>query len=223
VLELAQAAAVTVKTSAVVATGKFDAKDDKVIITAQPVGSFSAGSYTGVTGMIAAAYNFGSWSGNGLTTTMPDAQAGLTTLAVASADQLGYDTFGGMSVAPSNVLVMYTYAGDANLDGTIDGGDYGIIDNFIQVPNAAGYANGDFNYDGAIDGGDYGIIDNNVQAQGAPFPLSGAIGLSGATGVTGVSGVTGVTAVPEPSACGFAILAAATLLRRRQRRTPHHR
>jgi hypothetical protein len=64
---------------------------------------------------------------------------------------------------------MYTYAGDANLDGTIDGGDYGIIDNFVQVPNADGYANGDFNYDGVIDGGDYGIIDNNVQAQGAPL------------------------------------------------------
>jgi hypothetical protein len=49
----------------------------------------------------------------------------------------------------------------------IDGGDYGVIDNFVQVPNAFGYFKGDFNYDGVIDGGDYGIIDNNIQAQGA--------------------------------------------------------
>src|SRR6476620_8877607 len=98
---------------------------------------------------------------------------------------------------------MYTYAGDANLDGTFDGGDYGIIDNFVQVPNASGYFNGDFNYDGVIDGGDYGIIDNNIQAQGAPIPSSSSIALSAS-----------VTAVPEPSAWGCAILsgvAAATL------------
>jgi hypothetical protein len=67
------------------------------------------------------------------------------------------------------VIIKYTYAGDANLDGVIDGGDYGIIDNFVQMPDAFGYANGDFNYDGVIDGGDYGIIDNNIQAQGAPL------------------------------------------------------
>jgi hypothetical protein len=65
--------------------------------------------------------------------------------------------------------VKYTYAGDANLDGAINGGDYGIIDNFVQVPGAWGYFNGDFNHDGVIDGGDYGILDNNVQAQGAPL------------------------------------------------------
>jgi hypothetical protein len=57
-----------------------------------------------------------------------------------------------------------------------------------------------------IDGGDYGIIDNNVPAQGAAFPTSSSVGLSG------------VTAVPEPSACGFAILTAAALIGRRRRR-----
>jgi len=31
---------------------------------------------------------------------------------------------------------MYTYAGDANLDGVIDGGDHGVIDNNIQVQGA---------------------------------------------------------------------------------------
>jgi uncharacterized protein (TIGR03382 family) len=77
----------------------------------------------------------------------------------------------------------------------------------VQIPGADGYANGDFNYDGVIDGGDYGIIDNNIQAQGAPFPVSGALELAG------------VSAIPEPSACGFALLAAGALLRRRKRRS----
>jgi hypothetical protein len=92
------------------------------------------------------------------------------------------------------------------LDGTIDGGDYGVIDNFVQVPGASGYANGDFNYDGVIDGGDYGIIDNNIQAQGVPFSTSGAA-------------MSDVTAVPEPA--GATVLATAlgalSIPRRRRR------
>jgi hypothetical protein len=104
--------------------------------------------------------------------------------------------------------MMYTYAGDGNLDGLIDGGDYGLIDNNVQIAGASGYFNGDFNYDGVIDGGDYGIIDNNIQAQGTPFSVSGVAS-------------SDVTAVPEPSACGFAIFTAATAagLRRRRRRS----
>jgi hypothetical protein len=77
--------------------------------------------------------------------------------------------FSGVTVDGTSLVIKYTYAGDANLDGVIDGGDYGIIDNFVQVPAASGYFNGDFNFDGVIDGGDYGIIDNNVQAQGGPL------------------------------------------------------
>ena len=71
------------------------------------------------------------------------------------------------TIDATTIIVKYTYAGDANMEGVIDGGDYRVIDNFVQVPGAEGYANGDFNYDGVIDGGDYGIIDNNIQAQGA--------------------------------------------------------
>ena len=137
---------------------------------------------------------------------MPAATTGLTTIAIATAGQIGAEKFGGVPVTGDDVLVMYTYAGDGNLDGVIDGGDYGLIDNNVQIPGAYGYANGDFNYDGVIDGGDYGIIDNNIQAQGAPFPTSGA------------ADVSTVTAVPEPSACGFAIVAAGLLSGRRRRR-----
>jgi hypothetical protein len=102
---------------------------------------------------------------------------------------------------------MYTYAGDVNFDGLVDASDYGIIDNYFQFPGTDGYANGDFNYDGVIDAGDYGIIDNTFQLQGAPIPTSGAA-------IDRVS----VTAVPEPSACGVAILVAAAVASRGRRR-----
>jgi hypothetical protein len=104
---------------------------------------------------------------------------------------------------------MYTYAGDANLDGTIDAGDYGIIDNFVQVAGADGYGNGDFNYDGFIDAGDYGIIDNNIQSQGPAFPVGGS---------ADSTGLAGVTAVPEPASLGVLGLGAFGLLARRRRR-----
>jgi hypothetical protein len=96
----------------------------------------------------------------------------------------------------------------------VDGADYGVIDNYVQFPGTDGYVNGDFNYDGVIDGADYGVIDNTIQLQGAPFP-----GVTfGAASASSAGGLSGVTAVPEPSACGFAIFGAAALLGRRRRR-----
>ena len=193
--------------------GRLDLSNNKMIVTAAAaadIGSFDGASYSGLTGQIALAYDFGAWDGQGITTTQSAASAqGLTTVAIAAADQTPHagGTFGGLAVNSGDILLMYTYAGDANLDGVIDGGDYGTIDNFIQVPGADGYANGDFNYDGVIDGGDYGIIDNNIQAQGVGFPTSAPFTLSG------------VTAVPEPSAYGFAVTTgSAMLLPRRARR-----
>jgi hypothetical protein len=138
-----------------------------------PLGDFDGTSYNGIQGMIAQAYNHNAWDGRGLRSSMTDARDGLTTLAPAEAAGtlfLGATQtalWNGVTVDGTTVLVKYTYAGDANLDGVIDGGDYGVIDNFVQVPGASAYFNGDFNYDGVIDGGDYGIIDNNIQAQGA--------------------------------------------------------
>src|SRR5205814_1482555 len=74
-----------------------------------------------------------------------------------------------------DTLVMYTYGGDANLDGKIDIADYGQID--FNVPlGTSGWYNGDFNYDGKIDIADYGIIDFNIGIQGAPSSTAGPLG-----------------------------------------------
>ena len=195
----------------IAAAARLDLKDNK-LITNSSAGTSTGGTYNGVQGQVQRAYNFGGWDQPGLTTSMPDAIAGLTTIGVATGEQVrglgptDTDTFAGQVITGASTIAMYTYAGDANLDGTIDGGDYGIIDNFVQVPNASGYANGDFNYDGVIDGGDYGIIDNNIQAQGAPFETGGVA-------------ISGVTVVPEPGTSTALIAGlAAGILRGRRRR-----
>jgi hypothetical protein len=103
---------------------------------------------------------------------MPEALGGVTGLAVAEAagtlflSGTATALWEGQTVDATTVLVKYTYLGDANLDGLIDGADYGVIDNCVQFPGTSGYVNGDFNYDGVIDGADYGLIDNSVQLQG---------------------------------------------------------
>jgi hypothetical protein len=190
-------------------TGELDLADNKIIVVGGDIGTFSGGNYDGLTGMIARAYHFSQWDGPGIRTSMPDAQANkaITTIAIATADQAIYagGTFGGVPVASGDVLLMYTYAGDMNLDGLIDVADYGSIDNWIQFPGTTGYANGDLNFDGVIDVADYGVIDNSIQLQGAPFP-------------SGTYPASALTAVPEPSACGFASLIAAGMLTRRHRR-----
>ena len=197
--------------------GGMDVKDNKLIVAggaggAGDVGAFDGVAYSGLSGFVQRGYNFGAWDGDGLVTTMFDAgpSRGITTLAVATADETFYagGTFGGVAVASGDALVMYTYAGDLNLDGLVDGADYGAIDNWVLFPGTSGYSNGDINYDGVIDGADYGIIDNTVQLQGAPIPINASASAA----------LSAVTAVPEPSACAFAILAAHRLLAPRRRR-----
>ena len=140
---------------------------------------------------------------------MSDATGGvLTTLAVALAEDVGHagGTFGGQSVTAGDVLVMYTWGGDAQMDGDLDGDDYFQIDsNVAQSGSVFGFHKGDFNYDGLINGDDYFIIDSNIAfAQSQPdFPTD--VGAGGA-----------LTAVPEPG--GMIALAALAGLARRGRR-----
>ena len=68
--------------------------------------------------------------------------------------------------ASTDILVKYTYLGDTNLGGVVDGSDYSNIDNGF-INHLTGWFNGDFNDDNVIDGSDYTLIDNAFNQQGA--------------------------------------------------------
>jgi hypothetical protein len=103
---------------------------------------------------------------------------------------------------------MYTYGGDANLDGKINIDDYIGIDNGISN-GLTGWSNGDFNYDGKVNIDDYTtVIDANIGNQNGFVYSTGS----------GIGEEMKVTAVPEPT-CVLA-LAAVSLLRRRRCRGP---
>jgi hypothetical protein len=190
-------------TLTIASNAKLDVGDNRLIL--------QGNSLTAVEQAIAVAYHDGAWDGAGITTSMPDAASGLTSLAAATAGELfgiaAGETamWGGQLVNGSDVLVRYTYDGDANMDGFISGDDYSAIDFNILVAGASGWYNGDFNHDGAITGDDYSAIDFNILAQGAPFPSY-------------ASTTSSIVAVPEPTAAACLFAGATALLASRRRR-----
>ncbi len=168
------------------------------------------------------AYNNGAWNGT-------NASSGVITSTQAANDSthltaVGYVTgytgsFENVSggVTASDVLVKYTYYGDATLDGTVDGSDYSRIDNGY-LAGASGWFNGDFNYDGHIDGSDYTLIDNAYNTQGANIASEIANPSAVATAQIAGSGA-GTSAVPEPTTLGLLGLGAIGLLGRRRRKS----
>ena len=156
-----------------------------LVVPGGDIGSRSGGAYTGLTGLIASGRNGGTWDGVGIITSQADAKTGLTSPGIArAADLLGLSAgqtglWEGHSVDANSVVMKYTYAGDANLDGFISGDDYSAIDFASATPGAFGWSNGDFNYDGIISGDDYSIIDFNLVAQGTPLTGAGPAGTAG--------------------------------------------
>ncbi len=193
-------------TIAVADGGKLDLTNNKLIhVGDAPNSTWNGSAYGGTVGLIQKGYAEGAWTGSGIVTSEPDAALGLTTLGSASADEAGLagGTFGGQTVNSGDLLVAYTYAGDSNLDGVINGDDYFQIDSSFPQ-GLTGYFNGDFNYDGVINGDDYFLIDSNFSAQGPTLSTPRGLG--------------SVAAVPEPSAVALTILTTSSLLRRRRRR-----
>jgi autotransporter-associated beta strand protein len=180
--------------------GRLDLTDNKLITT---------GSLAQTTTQIQQGRNGGTWDGSiGIITALADGN--FTTVGVASAAQVKgiassqTATWAGQTVTGSDTLVMYTYGGDANLDGKINVDDYGHIDSSVPL-GISGWFNGDFNYDGKVNVDDYGIIDFNVSIQGAPF-------FNAARPVDRPA-----TAVPEPAGL-LVIFTSSLIFSRRSRR-----
>ncbi|MCY2950438.1 MAG: hypothetical protein NTU53_00475 [Planctomycetota bacterium] len=69
------------------------------------------------------------------------------------------------------VVVKYTWNGDANLDGVVNADDYFQIDSGF-ISQKKGYYNGDFNYDNTVNADDYFLIDSAFIGQSGPSATS---------------------------------------------------
>jgi autotransporter-associated beta strand protein len=196
-------------------TGKLDLSNNDMIVF--------GGNLANVTSAVAAGYNSGSWNGpTGIVSSTAAANSThLTALGVIqnSIDQNGGSalktSFDGVAVSNTDILVKYTYYGDADLSGVVDGSDYSRVDasflaDLFNPGSVTGWANGDFNYDGTVDGSDYTLIDNAFNSQGASLAASIASPTAQIAG--------GSTAVPEPGTVSLLAIACTGVLARRRRR-----
>ena len=168
----------------------------------------------------AAGFAGGTWAGPGLGSSTAAADAHhLTAIGViqnlASNGTAIYTSFDGQPVTGSDVLARYTFYGDTNLDGSVNGADYSRIDAGF-IAHLSGWANGDLNYDGAVDGSDYTLVDNAFDSQSG-----GMVATLGGTPAAVATPTAELAAVPEPAGL-LAFVAAVGLLRRggRRRRFP---
>jgi autotransporter-associated beta strand protein len=178
------------------------------------------GTLANVYDQVKQGYNGGHWNGTtGITSsTAAGDPTHLTALAVIqnSQDQTPggptlYGSFDNNGASNSDVLVKYTYYGDANEDGSVTTADYTLIDaGYLSHGTLTGWYNGDFNYDGVINGSDYTLIDNAFNMQGAS--LASEI----ASPTAQIAG--GSSSVPEPTSAMALVLFAGGLLGRRRLR-----
>jgi hypothetical protein len=173
------------------------------------------GNLINLTDQLRRGYNAGGASGPGIISSSAVADTThLTALGIMQNDDgTGtpvYSTFDTAASVATDVLIKFTYFGDANLDGKVDGSDYSRID-YGYLNNLTGWSNGDFNYDGVIDGSDYTLIDNAFNTQGAQLNASIADPAAVAT-----AQIAGSSSVPEPTTAALLGTTAIGLLSRRR-------
>jgi hypothetical protein len=138
------------------AGAKLDIKDNDVIV--DYTGGTTAGN---VRTLLTNAYHNGAWDNPGIGTSAN--LAGQFSIGYAEASQAaGGGTFSGQSVDGTAVVVKFTYAGDANLDGKVDIGDLGLLAGAWQQSGKEWF-DGDFTYNGTVDIGDLGLLAGNWQ------------------------------------------------------------
>jgi hypothetical protein len=156
-------------------------------------------------------------------------------IALAEASDLGITgtaTWHGQTIDSTAVLLLYTLAGDANMNGKIDADDYAIIDRNLAknafpttdgglagtAGSLAHWVNGDFNYDGAVDSADLLLVDKSLAVQNGGV-LSAAF-LAEREAEYGDAYVSALVAsVPEPGSLSLLAIGAASILGGRRRRS----
>jgi hypothetical protein len=141
----------------------------------------------------------GYWNGRGITSSAAAGDAAtMTGVGVLSNSLAHYTTFGSATgLTGSEVLVRYTFYGDADLSGAVDFDNDYILWQTGYLNGYTGWVYGDFNHDGVVDFDNDYILWQTLFLNQPVLPGSS-------------------TAVPEPGTLALVLLGGLCLLRRRR-------
>ena len=190
----------------IIGNGSLDIENNHVIINygsgPDPIASIAA--------LISKGYNGGAWNGvGGIVTSAPLVVGGLT-YGIGYADAAdSQDVATGL--ASGTIEVKYTLLGDADLNGIVNGIDFGILAaNFNK--GITGWDEGDFDYNNIVNGLDFGDLAANFN--------KGAAGTDAVAALDAFAAANGLLAdVPEPASAALFVLSTIATLSRRSRRT----
>jgi hypothetical protein len=130
-------------------TATLDLGDDGFILDYLPTETPGT-SFGNVAALVTAGRNGGAWNGLGITSSLLPANSSAA-IGYAEASTLGITSFMGVTLPDTSAIVVrYTLAGDATLDGTVNFDD--LLKLAANYNNASGmsWTQGDANYDGAV-------------------------------------------------------------------------
>jgi hypothetical protein len=173
----------------------------KVIGSTDPVGA--------IRGELTSGYAGGAWNGAGINSSVAAVTRGYSVGYADGADSVV------AGLGSGQIEVMYTLAGDANLDGVVNGTDFAILaGNFGKSVGA--WDEGDFNYEGIVNGSDFAELAANfgkaTSGAAIALPASEWAALDAFAAQHGL-----LADVPEPGGAVVAGMLAVGVLRRRLR------
>jgi autotransporter-associated beta strand protein len=169
-----------------------------------------------IAGYLKTGYNGGLWTGTGINSSIAAAGSANGTLSVGYADG-NADT--GTAAGPNQVLVKYTLAGDANLDGLVNFNDLVAV---VQSFNKSGtdWAHGNFVYGASTTFNDLVAVVQNFNKTLTPAGSS-AVSDGGGTSPISPNAVIDptISQLPDPAGFSLAAIASSGLLLRRRRKS----
>jgi autotransporter-associated beta strand protein len=196
---------VTIQSLTITSSGLLDINNNHLFIKygsgPDPISSIAA--------LLATGYNSGSWNGAGIDTSAPLTVGGLS-YGLGYADSA--DPEESATDLPSGTIeIKYTLLGDADLNGIVNGLDFGILA-ANSNKGVTGWDEGDFDYNNIVNGLDFGDLAANFN--------KGAAGADAVAALDAFAAANGLLAdVPEPVTGSMLLIGAVGALQRRRRQS----